>query len=305
MTTVPWDEEVQVDEITARKVQQWRSEWRRRTRLDPVDLDELTEHLIATAEALQAEGHPPDEAIEIAIARIGTPAEVDREFAKVGGDRARFGGPFLDLRFALRQLKAHPFFSLVAVASIAIAIASNTLVFSVVNAFLFRDQGFGDSQRLVEVYTGDIDDPDTQSVASWPIVDDLRSRFGDLFEGVVGYEPLFGRMQMAGTYTPVFGEIVDREFFEVLRVTPAIGRGFNDEDRRTGRGVAVVSWDVWQSRMEGRPEVLGTEIEINGETLIVVGVAPSDFRGAIPGLTKQVWAPRWVLPLGGDDRRRP
>ncbi|MGD2071626.1 MAG: ADOP family duplicated permease, partial [Gemmatimonadota bacterium] len=202
-----------------------------------------------------------------------------------------------DVRYALRQLRAAPFFTLVAVASIAVAIASNTLAFSIVNALLLRDPGFGDSEHLVEIYTGSVDDPQRQSVASWPIADDIRG-FTDLFEGVVGYEPLFGRMLLDGSYLPVFGEVVGRDFFDVLDVPLALGRGFTVEDERLGTGVAVLAWETWQSRFDGRRDALGTEIEINGEPVTVVGVAPESFRGAIPALAKHVWLPRWTLPLG-------
>ncbi len=305
---LPPDEGPALDDQTARRIRAWRAEWRRRTRLGPDDLDELSEHLRESIEAFVAEGLDPAEAAERAIRRLGEPDDVDREFGKVGPIRPRHGLPLLDVRFALRQLRAHPVFSMVAVASIAVAIASNTLVFSVVNAFLLRDQGFGDSHRLVEVYTGDISDPSTQPVASWPMVDDLREGFADVFQGVVGYEPLLGRARIGDTFIPAFGEIVDRDFFAVLEVAPALGRTFDDEDARAGRGVTVVSWDTWQSRFQGRPDVLGTEIEVNGERLTIVGVAPERFRGAIAGIAKHLWVPRWVLPLGrevSDEATRP
>jgi len=294
-----------VNRAAQERLAEWRREWSVATELDSAELEELTSHLLDAAERYRAEGASAEDAIARAIDRLGAPAAVSAEYTKSRPRATRWDRALsllFDLRFAVRQIRAHPLFSAVAVGSVAVAIAANALAFSVVNGLLLKDPGYGDSHRLVEVYTASIDDPRQQSVASWPIADDL-SAFTDLFEGVVGYEPLLGRIVLEGNHVPVFGEVVDRDFFEVLGVAPFIGRGFTPEDERARAGVALLSHDVWQERYAGRPDVLGAAIEINGEPLTVVGVAPEGFQGAIPALASSAWVPRWVLPLGSTGQR--
>ena len=295
---------------TDTRLAEWRREWKAVTDLSATDLDELAEHLRESAERRIADGANEEEAIAQAIEAMGPPEAVAAEYARAHRSprwRDRAASFLIDLRFAVRQVWARPYFTAVAVGSVGVAIAANASVFSVVNGILLQDPGFGESERLVEIYTGDIDDARRQSVASWPISDDL-SAFTDLFEGVVGYEPLFGRLVVDGSHLPVVGEIVDRDFFGVLAVPPVIGRAFSPDDERTQAPVAVLAFRTWQERYGGEPHVLGSRIEVNGEVLTVVGVAPEGFGGAIPALAGSVWIPRWVLPLGrplGDEEVPP
>ena len=289
-----------MDKVTTERLAAWRREWEAATDLRAADLDELAEHLLDAAEHCMSEGASAEDAIAQAIQSLGPPEKVAAEYARVRSVPRRwdvFLSFLVDLRFAARQVRARPYFVSVAVGSVAIAIAANALVFSVVNGLLLKDPGYGESERLVEVYTGNIDDPRRQSVASWPISDDL-GEYTDLFEGVVGYEPLFGRLAIDGSHLPIVGEIVDGDFFEVLQVPLAIGRSFSSDDERAGAQVAIVAYGTWQERFGGRPDVLGTTIEINDEPLTVIGVAPEGFSGAMPGFAASVWMPRWVLPLG-------
>jgi predicted permease len=292
-----------VETTTQRTLAEWRREWRRVTRLTTPELDELAAHLLDSIQRFREEGLSEDDAIARAIEQLGPPLDVAEEYAKSRPDPGRWEQAlsfFYDLRHALRQVRCHPFFTLVAVGSVGVAVAFNALAFSIVSGLLLEDPGFGRSERLVEVYTATIDDPRSQSVASWPIADDLRG-FTDLFDGVVGYEPLLGRMLVEGNHVPVFGEVVGGDFFEVLDVPAASGRGFTKEDARVRAPVAVLSHDTWQAVWAGRSDVLGASIQVNGEALTIVGVAPEDFHGAIPAFKSQVWLPRWVLPLGRTD----
>lgn len=289
-----------METITQRRLTEWRSEWRRVTGLTTTELDELAEHLLDSVQRYREEGLGEEDAITRAMEQLGSPLDVAGEYAKLRPDPRGWEQAFtffFDLRYALRQVRCHPFFSLVAVGSVGVAVAFNALAFSIVSGLLLEDPGYGESEHLVEVYTGSIDDPRSQSVASWPIADDLRG-FTDLFDGVVGYEPLMGRMIVDGNHVPVFGEVVGGDFFEVLDVPVLVGRGFTEEDARVRAPVAVLSYDTWQAVWGGRPDVLGASIEINGEALTIVGVSPEAFHGAIRAFKSHVWVPRWVLPLG-------
>lgn len=247
---------------------------------------------------MRASGLSEEDAVDEALRRLGEPGPVSEEYRKTER-RSGWASWSLDLRLAARQFRSNPIFTLVAAASVGIAIASNTLAFSIFNGLLLTDPGYGDSEALVEVYTGDIEDPSTQSVSSWPMAEDLRAR-SELFDGVTAYEPLLGRMLIEGEYSPAMGEVVDRHYFDVLRVQPVIGRWFDDEDVSSEARVVVLAWDTWVERLDSRGDAIGLTIEVNGEPFTVIGVAPEGFGGAIAGLAKHLWVPSWVLPLGPD-----
>lgn len=99
----------------------------------------------------------------------------------------------------------------------------------------------------------------------------------------------------------VTGAVVTANYFDVLRVQPAAGRFFAPvEDEVPGRNpVAVVSHDLWRSRLDPDRPILGADIRINGASFTVVGVAPEGFRGIVRGVTPtDVWIPTAMFKAG-------
>ncbi|HSR41095.1 MAG TPA: ABC transporter permease, partial [Longimicrobiales bacterium] len=198
-----------------------------------------------------------------------------------------------DLRLAGRLLLRRPGFTLVAVLSLTLGIGANTAMFSLVNAVLLREPPVESPETLVDVYTSDSDGLVEHATFSWPDYLDLRAA-GDAFGDAVAFELFIGVTEPTeGPPELLMGEVVSGNYFDMLGVRPALGRGFGpDEDREPGEHpVVVVSHAFWRTRMGGAPDVLGRTVRINQHPYTVVGVAPEDFRGLFPALVPDVWAP--------------
>lgn len=209
-----------------------------------------------------------------------------------------------DLRTALRRLLRRPGFAAVAVASLALGIGANTAVFSVVNAVLLREPAVEAPGRLVEVYGTREGEGDHGSL-SYPECADLREA-SPVFSGVVAHELFIGTTDGERRPELLLGEVVSGNYFDVLGVEPAPGRGFvADRAGATAAGrVAVLSHDFWTERFGARPDVVGTTVRVNRRPFTVVGVAPEGFAGLVPGLDPDLWVPyaavSVVKPAGGD-----
>ncbi|MEZ5317111.1 MAG: ABC transporter permease [Vicinamibacterales bacterium] len=160
------------------------------------------------------------------------------------------------------------------------------------NGLLFRTSpAIADPAGVLSIYTVPQSDPvfgqtsfpdfvtlDTQ-VASLETVAAMRVGAVTLGDGPAG--------------RPVMVEIVSTRFFDVLGVRPALGRLFSDEETRPGlaQPVAIVSHDFWQHTLGGRPDVLGTEVRLDGRRFTIVGVAPKGLRGRLAEMTVAAWVP--------------
>jgi putative ABC transport system permease protein len=179
-----------------------------------------------------------------------------------------------DVRYALRRLVRSPGFTLVAVLTLALGIGANSAIFSVVHGVLLRPLPFGEPDRLMLLYTAYPDDeiryplspPDFMSLH-----DDARS-----FSGVAGVSA--GQATLTGTEEPRVVEVagVSERFFEVLGVSPLIGRAFAVEENRPGaNGVAIISHAYWV-RHGSDSGVIGQTLMLNGIPRTVVGVLPPE-----------------------------
>ncbi len=208
-----------------------------------------------------------------------------------------------DLRFALKQLGKSPGFTLLSVAILAVGIGANATLFTWLNAVLLRPLPGTDAPgRLVEVM-GTSRQESIISV-SYPDYRDLRDS-AQSFSGLVASTEYPASLRTAGEPERVWTQLVSGNFFEVLGVSPFIGRTFGPEDDRVpGRdAVVVLGHGLWQRRFGSDTAVVGREVKLNGRVFTVVGVAPPEFRGSIVGLSFDAWVPmamqQAVVP-GGD-----
>jgi predicted permease len=195
-----------------------------------------------------------------------------------------------DLRHGFRQLLLRPAFSLAAVGSLALGIGLTTTLFSVVNAVLLRDTPVADPDRLVEVYSGMSEFP--QLTSSYPDVRDLETGTS-AFEALTAHAFVRAILATSDRSRLVTGESVTANYFDVLGLQPAMGRGFRaDENLAPGAApVIVVGHGLWQIELGGRADVLGSTVELSGLDYTVVGVAPPAFHGTIPGIPTDFWVP--------------
>jgi macrolide transport system ATP-binding/permease protein len=205
-----------------------------------------------------------------------------------------------DLRFAVRQLVRAPAFTAVAVLSLALGIGANTTIFAVVNALLLHPLPVRDAGTLVSIFTTDERNPNAQFnllPTSRPNLEDY-ARESPVFEAVAVQNGLPLAFAGTGETEQVAGEIVSGNFFDVLGVTPVLGRGFlPEEDRVPGeRLVTVLSHGFWQRRLGGDPEVVGRTVRLNGSAFTVVGIAPAGFKGTTVLAGPALWVPMMAHP---------
>ncbi|MCE9669745.1 ABC transporter permease [Myxococcus stipitatus] len=213
-----------------------------------------------------------------------------------------------ELRHALRMLTKHPAFTAIAVATLALGIAANTAIFSVVNAVLLSPLPFPDQDRLVMAWTRLPASPRwTVSPANFL---DWR-RQDDVFESMAAIAPLSVNLTGDGTPERLRAASVSSNFFQVLGVAPALGTVFQGPGEDTGpRQVAVLSHGLWKTRFAEDPHVVGRQVRLDGRSYEVLGVMPERFRipalvpaGASPTDAPQLWvpAPLHDIPQLGPD----
>lgn len=182
------------------------------------------------------------------------------------------------MRYGLRLLLRHPGFALCSVLTLALAIAVNGAVFSVLNGVLLRELPYPDGGRIVTVWQANPSRGLSRQLVSIPDYLDWREN-GRAFETLAGWN--FQYFNLSGSDEPerVQGLKVTAGFFSILGVNAAIGRTFLSSEERPGSDrVAVLSNRVWRQRFGGEPGVVGRTVLVEGLPYLVVGVLPADFR---------------------------
>jgi predicted permease len=284
----------------------WRGHLRPRLaglRLDPAReaeiIDELSQHLDDRYEELRAGGSDDAEARRLAIEELREPdalarylqplrqARVPPPITPGVGSRFSTGAVWQDLRYAVRMLRKHPGFTAAAVLTLALGIGANTAIFSLVNATLLQRLPVADSERLVYAYRGGVG-----GVFSYPLYAMLRDD-NHVFDGFAAWGGILASLNADADAELVFGYIVTGNFFDVLGIRPARGRLLSVADDVTpgAHPVAVISYEFWQARFAGSPDIVGREIRLNGHVFTIVGVAPDGFPGPQLGPSRPLYVP--------------
>ena len=188
-----------------------------------------------------------------------------------------------DLKFALRQLRKSPAFTLIAVLTLALGIGANTAIFSVVEGVLLRPLPFPRTEQLVRIYEA-LDENGARS-ASLNLSDRTVARFREfgreVFEDVAGGTGGAAVVGVNGRspVQTVPAARITSNFFDVLGLPPAQGRNFTvEEGLDENANVAIVSDDFWRGALNSRRDVLGSTIVIDGTPRTIIGVMPKAFR---------------------------
>jgi predicted permease len=197
-----------------------------------------------------------------------------------------------DLRYALRMMRKSPGFTAIAIAALALGIGANTAIFTVVNAVLFEPLPYPQPDRLVQVGRkfpqGNGWSNSIPKYTAW--------RENHVFQWMTLYNAggLSFNLTAGDRPEQVKGTHVSKDYFNVLGVQPAIGRGFTDaEDAPNGPRVAVISHGFWQSRFGGDGQMVGRAIALNGEPYVVTGIMPQRFH---TDPDEDVWIPLQADP---------
>lgn len=242
--------------------------------------EEFQYHLDMKTEELIAAGTPPDKARQAAMRAMGG-LEQRKEECRDARKTQWIDELRQDVRYSLRILTKNPGFTIVAVLMLALGIGANTAIVSTIDALVFREMPFGQVDRLVTVEPG----------ANLQNYLDLRAD-DSVFSGVAAYMglPLEARTPNSDL---VSGRGVSANFFQVLGLNMTLGRGFlPEEEKLTGsQPVVVISHRLWKQSFSSDPAVVGKLLRLNGEPLMIVGVAPEHFRDVVLGSSQDVWVP--------------
>ena len=267
--------------------------------------DEIQAHLEEKVEELVAGGMPRNAAIQAAR----------REFGNVGliedGCREVWTWPsvesvLLDIRHGLRALSHNPVFTIVALLTIAIGIAANAAVFTVVNSVLLKPLNYPHAEQLVALHQAA---PGAEGLADFenglllsPSMYFTYSDHNQTFESVGVWST--GTANVTGMSEPeqVRTVSVSDGVLQTLAVRPALGRWFSPIDQDpNGPRRAMLSYGYWQRRFGGDPAVIGRNIIVDSQSREIVGVMPKGFRfvDAEFDLAEPLAFPRVKLPLAG------
>ncbi len=295
--------------------------WRRYMRLfgpDPAaDVkDEVRFHLQAKVDDLLEQGWSRDAAEREAERQFGDLRAVEEAGERLGRQRERsvqrkdyWGAYAQDLRYGFRTLRKDRGFTIVTVLILALGIAANTAVFSVVNTVLLRPLPFPDARQLTWFTSG------RQSPAAGQQAPDLSlvtytvaayeefQRHNHSFQQVASYNPFLGNGEFTltgrGEPQPLAGVMVSENFFQTLGVRPELGRLFSKEEcSKGGRPAVVLSHAFWQRHLAADPEIVGQAIALHQQAATVdatvVGVLPATFDfGSVfaPGVKIDIYVP--------------
>lgn len=202
-----------------------------------------------------------------------------------------------DIRHALRMLVKNPYFTAVAILTLALGITANTTIFSWIGATLLDPVPVAArSGELVSVMRGERSEHPSPPF-SYPDYADLRER-STSFSGILAYHDDFSALTDKTKPERVYGATVTANYFDVLGVKPFLGRCFSgEEEGKPGRTPSVIiSYGLWQRRYGADKTIVGQTIHINRRLCTIIGVAPRGFQGCKSGLKTDIWTP---LVYGG------
>lgn len=267
--------------------------------------EELDLHLELRTEELIAEGMSREVARREAEARFGDPDDVARrvrrehERSRSPKGRTTMGELGRDLAYAFRSFRRSPGFTAMAVLTLAVALAGNTAIFSVLDAAVLRALPFPEADRLVFVNGYHLQEGERAiRLASIPEFRDWqeRSRTVDPMIAVDGNGVTLGANGRAERVT---AELVSEGYFELLGGEAQVGRTFTREEHVTPDGypVVVLAHGLWERSFGADPGIVGRTLQINERTVTVIGIMPADFVGV--GLQVDLWAPLSMISLVG------
>ena len=197
-----------------------------------------------------------------------------------------------DLRYAARTLRRSPGYTVTAIAIAALGIGATTAAYTLIDHVLLRPLPYARQDRLVKLWQGDSVKTGQYWEASPANYRDWK-RLSRSFEAMEAYRSLAVILTRPGEPQPVDGASLTGGMFELLGVSPVLGRTIREEDDRAGApGVVVLSFGLWQDRFAGDMGVLGHTIDLDGLPYCIIGVMPAEFN--FPNRTARLWtAMRW------------
>ena len=265
----------------------------RRRQLDRDVAAELQAHIDLRTDDNIARGMTPEEARREARLQFGNPAATQEHVAAADA-HLNLEDVLRDLRYAARQLRHSPGFTLTAILTLAVGIGANVIVFGVLNAMLLRPLDVANSDHLFEVVQKE-PGYDTQS---YPDYLDYRSR-NTTFSDMVAFRMGLAGLSAGGSAQKYWLYEASGNYFDMLGVQPALGRFFHASDERGPNSApyVVLSDSLWRSRFNADPRVIGMTVDLNKHPFTIIGVAPHNFNG-----TELFFWPAFWIPMVNEEQ---
>lgn len=247
--------------------------WRKKKREEDLDRELRTDLEQEIQEQIER-GLAPEEARYAALRAFGN-ATLLKEESRGMWNRNWFEDLGQDLKYAVRQLRRNPGFSVTVVITLALSIGANTAIFSIVNALLLRDLPYAQPERMGAIYarTTGSDSSDMRRTIDgeqWAL---LLDEVPALLSSVSGMRTSGVNLEAGSHAQYLHAGRVSAHYFDVLRIQPILGRNFSEnEDRPNGPRTAILSYALWRTVFDGNPNVLGAAVLLKGEPFTIVGV---------------------------------
>ncbi len=259
--------------------------------------DEIQEHLREKIEELVVGGMSRKQASAAARRQFGNVTLVEEHSREVWRWPS-LEDFLLDLRYGLRVLRKNPGFTSVAVLTLALGIAVNATMFSLVSAFLLRRPSGRDPERVAVVtavnpaqgFQADANPVSAPNYLAWR---EANHSFADLAAADESRSVNLasqGQPTAASQPEALRSAAVSPNYFSVLGVSPQLGRTFSDGEDQPGRDhIVILSRGLWERRFGSDTSLIGRTIRLNREDYTVIGVMPANFH--LLGFTPQLWTP--------------
>ena len=277
----------------ATRLRSWWKALAHRSSLEKEMEAELSFHIESYAQDLVRSGVGPEEAMRRARLELGTIPSQQEDCRSSLGVRP-WDDLFADLRYALRQLRHTPAFTVTVLVVLALGIGANAAMFSIVDATLLRWLPYHRPNELVSVNL--LDD---HGGASWAYYEDLIAWQGQshTLQSMAYYVDVEGFLETKSAQEPVSAYAVSANLFSVLNVQPAQGRAFLADEQTPGKGrVVILSNVVWRSMLQSDPGIVGKQVTLNDKPYTVVGIMPPRFLFPANDNEPQIWIPAEITP---------
>lgn len=198
-----------------------------------------------------------------------------------------------DLRYAVRQLRRDPGFSLTVILTLALSVGVATAVFCVIDAVILRPLPYKNPEKIVFVQASSRSG--FTHPASWPNYKDERAelRTFQTFAGYLDFRKITIETPSSGPVSVDSVRSTDN-FFQVFGVQPLLGRTFLPGEQEDGKNdIVVLSYDAWQKYFGGDRDILNKTVKMDGRASTIIGVMPAGFRYPL-NLHNEVYTPRLI-----------
>jgi predicted permease len=268
----------------------WRDRFLRK-QVDQELSDELRDHLEQQIQVNLEKGMSPEEARYAALRALGGITQIEQQCRDARGHNL-IENTIQDLRYGFRQLCRSPGFSVLTILCLTLGIGANAAVFSWAEGILFRPYPAVAHQERLLALAGTARGESEGTGISWPDFLDLQ-RSSTLCDAFF-VSKITGSTLSIGDHAEVTtGSIVSANYFDAIGVRPILGRGFEpgEDVGNNAHAVVVISYDLWQNRFKGDPQIVGKMQRLNDVPHTIIGVTREGFYGTFVGWAMNFWVP--------------